>query len=351
MRGKKHEFSEIDKKYIVDNWGKESPYSMRKKFNCSWEAVCSVAKENNLDIPIRTDIWTKEDIETLIILAEDMHYEDIADIMGRTTNAIYLKARRLGITLIQDRREWTKEEEDYLKEFWGLKSIEFIAKKLKRTINSLKVKAVRMKLGPMIMNNFDVISITGISELLGVTRDRITNRWYKLGLKIKNKRLTNKKVYYVVKWENLMAFLEENQNEWDSRKLEYYMLGIEPEWLKEKRKRDLKENPLWYRRWTEEDILEVELLFKKNKNYQEIAEVVERSEWAVANILRNMGYSYRLPMFWKGSEFKYLRENFQNLTHAEMAQELGRTTKAVSAKCEELGYLKRVRVREDNKKS
>ena len=33
MRGKKHEFSEEEIKYIVENWGKESPYSMKKSLS------------------------------------------------------------------------------------------------------------------------------------------------------------------------------------------------------------------------------------------------------------------------------------------------------------------------------
>ena len=347
MRRPKRIFTEKEKKYIVDNWGKESVHSMKKKFDCTWYAVCNVAKEYGLDMPTKEGEWTKEDIETLKLLAAEVHYEEIATIMSRTENAIYLKARRLNIILIQDRREWTFDEEEYLKDYWGSLSIETIAKNMRRTVNSLKVKAVRMKLGPMLMNNYDVISISGISDLLGVTRDRIMFRWQNLGLKIKSKKLTNKKKYYVVIWEDLLKFLEENQNEWDSRKVEPYMLGSEPEWLIEKRKKDRNENPLWYRRWTKEDINEVLFLFKSKKTYQEIADKVDRSEGAVAYVLRNLGYSYQLPQYWKGKEFKFLRENYVEMTHEEIAQELGRTTKAVAAKCEELGYLKRNRTKDN----
>ena len=67
--------------------------------------------------------------------------------------------------------------------------------------------------------------------------------------------------YYTITWMDLMEFLESNQNEWDSRKIEKNMLGFEPEWLQEKRKRDIEENPLWYRKWTEEEIEKVESLF------------------------------------------------------------------------------------------
>ena len=42
------------------------------------------------------------------------------------------------------------------------------------------------------------------------------------------------------------------------------------------------------------------------------------------------------------SAYKYLRENYENMTYSEIAEELGRTTKAIGAKAEELGYQKKL---------
>ena len=344
MPGKKYEFTEEQINYIIENWGEESPHSMKKKFGCSWYAVCKVAESHGLEIPT-SNAWTKEEIAILRELSDKYHYTEIAKILNKTENAIYLKARKLGITLIQDRRKWTLEEETVLSDLWGVKSIEYIAKKLKRTVFSLKVKAVRMKLGPMIRNNYDVITISDMTDLLNVTRDRIINTWVKLGLNLKQTKLTQNASYYTISWQDLMEFLESNQNEWDSRNLEKNMLGLEPTWLQEKRKRDIKENPLWYRIWTEEEIKKAESLFKTGKTYQEIGVILERSELSVANLLRNLGYSYMLPQFWKGKEIKYLRENYQNMTCQEIAENLGRTPKSVSEKARELGYKKLVRTK------
>ena len=329
--------------------GKESPHSMKKKFGCTWYAVCKVAESHGLEIPT-SNAWTEEEIKVLKELSDKYHYTEIAKIMGKTENAIYLKARRLGITLIQDRRKWTVEEETLLSDLWGVKSIEYIAKKMKRTVFSIKVKAVRMGLGAMIRNNYDVITVSDMVDLLNVTRDRITDRWVKLGLKLKKIKLTNKMSYYTINWKDLMDFLETNQNEWDSINVEKNMLGLEPEWLQEKRKRDTLEKPLWYRKWTEDEIKKAESLFKNGKTYQEISSIIDRSEWAVANLLRNLGYSYMLPQYWKGKEIKYLRENYQDMTYQEIAEELGRTTKAISAKAEELGFQKKlIRTKKEGK--
>lgn len=341
MKGEPRKFTKEEINYIVDNWGKESAYSMKKKFKCTWYAITKVAELHNLPLPTSNE-WTEEEIETLKELAKKYHYSEIAKIMNKTENAIYLKARKLGIKLMKDRRKWTKEEEDMLSDLWGKETIEVIAETMKRTIFSLKVKAVRMGLGSMIENNYDVITVSDICDLLNVTRDRVTITWVKLGLNLKKKKLTNNRSYYVITWNDLIKFLENNQQEWDSRELEENILGIEPVWLKEKRIRDILENPLWYRKWTEEEIKKAEDLFKKGKNYKEIAEIINRSEWAVANLLRNMGYSYMLPQYWKEKELEYLRENYENMTYKEIADALGRTQKAVSAKIEEQGYSKRL---------
>ena len=134
--------------------------------------------------------WSNEEVEMLKKLSEKYHISEIAKKMEKTENAIYLKAKRLGITLIQDRRKWTKEEQEILEELWGYQSIESIAKRLKRTPMSLKEQAVRMNLGSMIKNNSEFLTVSDINELLNVSRDRITITWVKLGLNLKKKRLT-----------------------------------------------------------------------------------------------------------------------------------------------------------------
>lgn len=342
MSREKKIFTEEEIKYIIDNWGKESAHSMKKKFNCSWYAVYKVAEEHGLELP-KSNEWTADDVETLIKLSEEFHYEEIAEIMNRTKNAIYLKARKLNITLIQDRRKWTKEEEELLEDLWGNKSIGVIAKKLKRTEFSLKVKAVRMNLGPMIRNLTDKLTIYDIIDILGVSRDKIVNTWIKYGLKLKKKRVTDKTSYYIVEWEDLLKFLEKNQELWDSRKVDLYMLGEETEWLIAKRKKDSLEKPLGYRLWTKEEIKHAESLFNFGKSYKEISKIINRPEASVANLLRELGYAFSSDIFWKEEEVEYLKENYDEMTYKDIALELGRTEKAIAAKKKELSLPKKSR--------
>ena len=348
MRGQRFEFTEEQEKYIVDNWGIESPHSMKKKFGCSWNAVCRVAKDHGLELPTSNE-WSEEQISLLKELAAEMDYQDIAKIMGKTDNAIRIKAKRLGIQVKINNRKWTQEEEEMFKDSWGNVSIEYLSKKMDRSIYALKVKAIRMGLGSMTSNNYDIILVSDLVDLLGVTRDRIVITWPKLGLNLQQKRLTKNRIYYYVTWKDLMTFLESNQNEWDSRNVEINMLGSEPVWLQEKRVRDTKENPLFYRYWTDDEINKAIDLFNMGKSYEEIAKELNRGEMAVKYTLRQKGYSYMLPQHWKGYEFKYLKDNYLTMTYQEIANHLGRTAKAVAAKAEELGYVKRDIVRSRKK--
>ena len=80
MRGKSYLFTNEQIEYIINNWGKESPYSMRKKFGCSWEAVCKVAEEHGLEVS-KSNRWTKEEVTT---------------IMDKTEKAVAFEVQELG---------------------------------------------------------------------------------------------------------------------------------------------------------------------------------------------------------------------------------------------------------------
>lgn len=340
MRGEKFIFNEEQIDYIIKNWGIESVHSMKKRFGCSWYAVIGVAKDNHLELPNSKE-WTDAEIETLKLLTEKYHYKDIALMMNKTETAIYLKARRLGITLIQDRRKWTKEEEDYLYECWGQYTIEKIASNMKRTVFSVRVKATKMGLGCMSHTNIDQISVATISSILNIRTERITDTWIKYGLKLRKKKVTKSYGYYCIDIDELMLFLKEYQDLWDSRNLEKNILGNEPDWLLQKRKNDIENPPLEYKVWSKEELELAKSLLLQGYDYEQISLQVNHSPIGVSGKMRELGLGYRLSQFWKGSEIKYLRENYQNKTYAEIAQELGRTTKAISAKAEELGYQKK----------
>ena len=343
----KYIFTDEQIEYIVDNWDKESIHSMKNRFGCTWYAVAKIGEIYGLDLPT-SNYWSDEEIETLKTLSEDYHYEEIAKIMNRTENAIYLKAKRLKIDLIMDRKSWTDEDEAYLYERWGRDNIEKIAKDMKRSFYAIKVKATRMGLGYMHDANIDQIKVADISEILNVRAERITDTWLKYGLKLKRKKVSANHGYYCIKISDLLEFLKNNQDLWNSQYLEKNILGKEPDWLLEKRKKDIIDPPQEYTRWTEEELSLTKELILKGFDYDYISSYVNHTPNAIAYKARALGLSYRLKKYWKGSEIKLLKENYPAMSAKELSEILERSPKNIQGKAAELGIKKRLS-REDDK--
>ncbi len=217
-----------------------------KELNRTSSSIKAMAKKLGINIMSDRKSWTEEEYKLLekLTMIEKKTPKEIAEILGRTEDAIIIKINRRGLQIqTNDKRFWTKEEETLLSDLWGTESFETIAKKLNRTVSSIKNKAFLLGLGSAIESNYNGLTIKDISDLLGVNINTVSVNWIGLGLKYKVQKISKSRSYRYVEIKDLYEFLERNQNIWDSRNLEKNILGTEPEWLKEKRKRDIKQNP------------------------------------------------------------------------------------------------------------
>lgn len=335
MRGKKFIFTKEQEQFLIDNWHKYTIHHFKKIFKCSWYAVDKKAKELNLVMKIEKG-WTSEEEEQLARLSTKYHYQEIANKLGRSKDAIYLKARKMGLSLIQDRRKWTKYDEKELRQKWGKKPIEQIAREMGRSVNSLRVKGIRMKLGALIEADLDIIRISEIEEYVGISRDAIMRFYQKGMINLEIKMISKKKGIYYVEFDELLKFLENNQHIWDSNNLEPHIFGLEPEWLINKRKKDAQNPPNLYRKWTKEEKELAKSLLLGGYNHQQIAERLNRSKEAVQYELSKRLLAYRLEHFWKGNEIKKMQELARHKTAKELSEILGRSEKAIKYKAKEL---------------
>ena len=147
---------------------------------------------------------------------------------------------------------------------------------------------------------------------------------------------------YIINFDDLVKFLKNNQDMWDSRIVEPYILGPEDDWLLEKRKNDEINPPRFYKKWTEEEKSKATSYIKQRKSYKEIADLLDKSECAVMNFLINEGYGYYVPFYWSSEEIRYLRENYKDKTYKEIGDYLSRSEKATSEKVRQLGYSKKL---------
>ena len=204
-------------------------------------SIKSQAKKLGIAIINDRRNWTPEEYAILekLVMIDRKSPREIAGILNRSEDSIIIKINRRGLKIqTNDKRFWTKEEEEMLSDLWGNKPIEYIANKLNRTASSLKNKAYQLGLGSQLDSNYDGLKISEIAELFNIRLELVNVYWISLGLKYSIRKVSRTMSYKYVTIKDLFSFLEQNQNIWDSRYLEKNILGKEPDWLKEKRKKD-----------------------------------------------------------------------------------------------------------------
>lgn len=120
----------------------------------------------------------------------------------------------------------------------GNTNITNLQNKLKRTREAIKIKATRLGLGGAKTNSYKYVTACKISRIMKIDIHKVL-KWINEGiLKAKHMSLSQNQKVWCVDFEDLITFLENNQNLWDSTRLDEYDLGYEYDWLIEKRKKD-----------------------------------------------------------------------------------------------------------------
>jgi len=242
-------------------------------------------------------------------------------------------------------RPWKKEEEEYLEEKWGYSSVPSIAKQLNRTPNAIIVRAQRLGLGPALMNgdyitlNQLVIAVTGLSrEYSYHLKSWVQNR----GLPIHKKRV-NKCNFKVVYLEEFWEWAEKNRSYIDFSRMQPNVLGEEPEWVKEQRRKDYYAFPLQRKEpWTPAEDSKLLTLLKQQKyGYKELAKILNRSEGAIQRRGQDLGTKYRPVKAdnhgeeskWHDEDYRILADGIRNGdSYALIGNKIGKSEKAIRGK-------------------
>lgn len=180
-------------------------------------------------------------------------------------------------------RKWTPEEFDLLQELWGHRTMPQIAKALNRTPEAVKIKISRLQLGTY-ESNSEFMNARQVSYMLGIDVHTVTDYWIpKLGLKCTKRAPTGSRKFTYIKVTDLMRWLQDHQDKWDSRKLELYALGSEPEWLTAKRSGEFGKPILGCHKWTQREDDRLRMLFRKGLTDKQIAAELGRSEAGVGH--------------------------------------------------------------------
>ena len=177
-------------------------------------------------------------------------------------------------------RKWTEEEKFYLEEKWGTLSVKVLAKRFNRTETAVIRFAEKNGFGSMYREG--TLTTKQISKMFNVNIGTVRTYWIgKHGLKATKKALKNRRCWRV-RMEDLIDWCEHNQDKWKSNHLELYALSIEPEWLKEKRKRDNNEfTEKKGTSWSISEITKLRNLVEEGYTSKEIAKIMNRSKCSI----------------------------------------------------------------------
>jgi len=226
--------------------------------------------------------WNQKDIDWL---KENWELPDsvLCDNLNRSIGTVRTKRRELGLIGKPNQRksDWSPDDIDAMREMWGSKTIPQIAKKLGRSETAINIKAKRLGLGTF-KDSSEYLPALQISKLLGVDIHAITDYWIpKCGLKFKRISPRGKQYFTYIKITDVMEWLWLNPDKWDSRRVELYAFGCEPEWLQAKRKLDLASKPRGCFKWTAQEDAKLVMLYRSGAKIQDIADTLGRTHAGV----------------------------------------------------------------------
>lgn len=134
---------------------------------------------------------------------------------------------------------WSHEKEDLLKKYYGVHDTSRLCGILGVTYKSLRGKANRMGLGYQ-READELVTMRQVREMLNIQHYTIT-RFIKAGFPVKKKKFgdkNSKRYNIVIPFEDLLEWLQLHPDMWSAAKVKYRALGVEPDWLKEKRRKD-----------------------------------------------------------------------------------------------------------------
>ncbi|QNU66935.1 hypothetical protein EHE19_019265 [Ruminiclostridium herbifermentans] len=174
-------------------------------------------------------------------------------------------------------KNWTQSEIERLRDLWGSKTIPQIAKIMGRSQNAITVKSKRIGLGAF-KDHSEYMPALQVSKLLGIDIHTITDYWIpRLGLPFKHIAPRGKKEFTYIRISSLITWLKNNPDRWDSRRVELYAFGSEPEWLKQKRKNDSANKPKGCIKWTPQEDAKLIYLYRQGEKIKDIADKLGRS--------------------------------------------------------------------------
>ena len=177
---------------------------------------------------------------------------------------------------------WTDDEICYLQDKWGVRSVEGIAKTLKRKPKSVARKAIKLGLG----SGHDADGKVSCWRLIKIIKPNSDYSSTMAHLKAHGFPIVNKnyrkRVIKMVNIDDFWRWAEKNKKSINWSRVEENVLGKEPAWVAERRKVDFYQYSLDKKRsWTVTEENYLRTLIDAGKSLSYIAEKLNRTASAI----------------------------------------------------------------------
>jgi hypothetical protein len=239
-------------------------------------------------------------------------------------------------------KPWTNEEKEYLQDKWGTVSMPGIGNKLGRSVEAIRIKAQKLGLQGHLQAG-EHVSFNQLLLALGIDNGSYSvQRLLKAGCPVKMHRVISSS-FRVVDISAFWRWAKKNKTMLDFAVFVENALGIEPKWVKEKRREDIRNrmrpnNDPWT---PESDNLLRTLLMQYKYTYADLSKRLLRSEGAIKRRICDLGIRQRPlrmePKLWPADEAEILLDLFEKgYSYERIADELGRTAMQVRGKHERI---------------
>lgn len=233
-------------------------------------------------------------------------------------------------------RKWTVEELEYLEDHWGTLSAEAIGKKLGRTKLGIQTKAQRLNLGAFTLAG-DYITLYALIPAIYGENARMcghtTKLWIEKGLNVKRKKVINTYVK-CVKISDFWEFAEKNQSLLDFSNFEENNIGLEPEWVKNKRKADIEERRLLINTpWTDAEDEKLKRMLAADKTLLDAQKELRRTAAAIIFRAKEKGFEgkfRREQSRWTEEEMQMIKSMIlRSYGYAVISHRINRSEKSI----------------------
>lgn len=176
-------------------------------------------------------------------------------------------------------KRWTEEEEERLRQLCERKTKSGIAKELGRSKQAVNSKRIELGI-PSFTEQTDKLTMTQIANLVGIDNSAIGKTWKKYGLKFRKVGQ-----YKVTSEEKLLVFMQEHPELWRASKCDYYFFS-QYKWFRERlenEKAGIDQGTHYQnlRGWTSVEISRMQMFKRRGLSHRQIAEELGRTKKAI----------------------------------------------------------------------